>query len=141
MKTFYLQFNFFSALFLLILLSFVSCQKEELAPDLTEKIIGVYQGEYREGDQDFTVIVSNVTGAVSKRSEEQFHMELELVPGVFSVDFTGQMQSASAFNIYEFELDGDFLEGQGVLEGNLLEISFFESGTEKRYGSYIAIKQ
>lgn len=141
MKTFYMLFRFLSALLVVLFFSFSSCQKEETIPGLTEKILGVYQGEYREGDEDFTVIVSNVTGTASKLSDEQFYMQLELVPGVFSVDFTGDMQSASTFIIHEFELDGDLLQGEGLLEGNLLEISFFESGTEKTYASYVAMKQ
>ncbi len=141
MKIFNTRITFFylSVLTFVFLLS--GCQKETPAKDLTLEIIGTYQGEYREGAQDFTVIVSNVKGTAIKRPENAFEMELELVPGLFSVHFTAQMLTATTFAVQEFELDGDLLEGQGKLEGNTLNIAFSETGTTKAYGSYVAQKQ
>jgi hypothetical protein len=118
-----------------------SCQKEEPINDLTLEIAGTYQGEYREGEEDFTVIVSNVTGTATKTTDDTFDMELALVPGLFSLEFTAQMLTTTTFSVQEFELDGDLLEGQGVLEGTILNVAFFEAGTSKAYGSYIAQKK
>lgn len=141
MKILDTKIGFFSMVIALFLIGFNACQKEAPSNDLTVDITGAYNGEYREGDENFTVIVSNVVATASRNSDNTFGMEMELVPGVFTVPFTAEMQSKTAFTVNAFDLDGDSLEGAGTLEGNLLKIFFFEAGTSKAYGSYIAQKQ
>ncbi len=141
MKILPTEVRFFSLMITVLVLSVTACQKEVVSADLADEIIGAYQGEYREGEDGFTVIVSNVAGTATKTSPESFDMELELVPGIFSVDFSAQMETSTTFTVEEFELDGDMLEGEGAFEGNVLEIFFYEAGTMKSYGSYVAEKQ
>jgi hypothetical protein len=141
MKIFDTGIKFFALLMLAFLITNTSCQKEEQNDDLTQGVIGNYNGEYREGDGSFTVIVSNVTASVSKTSENSFDVEMELIPGLVVVDFSAEMQSENRFTVNAFLLDGDELEGEGTLDGNILDISFFEKGTTKLYSSYIAEKQ
>lgn len=141
MKILPTEIRLFSLLMTMIVLFLTACQKEDTSVDLSDEIIGTYQGEYREGEDGFTVIVSNVIGTATKTSSASFDMELELVPGIFSVNFSAQMESSTNFLIEGFDLDGDLLEGEGVFDGNVLEISFYEAGTMKAYGSYVAQKQ
>ncbi|KAA3626276.1 MAG: hypothetical protein DWQ02_20545 [Bacteroidetes bacterium] len=141
MKTLSTEARLFLLLITMFVLSVSACQKEVISADLADEIIGSYEGEYREGEDGFTVIVSNVIGTATKTSSESIEMELELVPGIFTLDFSAQMETSTTFVVEEFELDGDMLEGEGVLEENILEISFYEAGTLKPYGSYVAEKQ
>jgi hypothetical protein len=141
MKIFYTKTNFFYLSVVTLAFFLPGCQKETPAKDLTLEIVGTYNGEYREGEQGFTVIVSNVKGTAFKSAENTFDMELELVPGLFSVHFSAQMLTPATFSVQQFDLDGDLLEGQGMLEGNTLNITFFETDTTKAYGSYVAQKQ
>ncbi len=141
MKIFDTKINFFFLLAAVVLIGFSSCHKEEQSDDLTVDIVGDYNGEYREGDSSFTIIVSNVAATISKNSDKEFDMEMELVAGLVIVRFSADMLSKSSFTVNAFELDGDRLEGEGTLEGNLLDISFYEEGTSKPYASYIAEKQ
>ncbi len=141
MKNFNTSIKFLTLLMAFFCINFSACQKEAESNDLTIDVVGEYNGEYREGEGGFTVIVGNVVATVTKNSDSAFAMKMELVTGLVIVNFTADMQDKNNFTINSFELDGDTLEGNGTLDGSLLEISFYEEGTQKQYATYIAEKQ
>lgn len=141
MKIFNANIKFLTLLTALILISFSACQKESEVNDLTVEITGDYIGEYREGEDGFTVIVSNVESTAAKDSDDSFSMEMELVAGLVFVNFDAELRDKNNFTIQPFDLDGNVLEGEGSLQEGMLEIVFYEEGTENQYATYIAQKQ
>lgn len=102
------------------------CKKDEdtKTNDLTVKAVGTYNGTYKETSGGSSASTNDVDTGVTKQSDSEIKVVINVIPGFAAISFTGTMTDETNFTVAKFTFgDGD-LEGSGTLENdNTLKIS------------------
>jgi hypothetical protein len=102
----------------------VSCNKDgDSGTDLTIQAKGTYNGTYKESTNGSSVSTDEVLTVVTRQSDTEIKVNINVIPGFAVISFTGEMTGETSFTVPQFTFgDGD-LKGSGTLEnGNTLKI-------------------
>lgn len=102
-----------------------SCSKDKpIEVDLTTKVIGNYDGIYKEGRSDPYVSINNVDVEVTKVSESEIKIKLIVIPDLATAEFNATMKSDAAFTVPDFELNEGLMNGSGSIQnGNIFNLN------------------
>lgn len=121
----------------------IGCKKDDKTSveDLSLKVVGNYMGTYLETTDGASVSAEDVQTIVTKLSESEIKVNIQVVPGLAAVVFNATMTDGTKFDVPKFTLFDGELEGTGSLNGANLNIDLLKEGTTTDKVVYNGIKQ
>jgi hypothetical protein len=128
--------------FFLLLFILVGCKKDDDGGnDLTTQLVGEYLGDYSESTDGSTITAEEVTTVVSKVSDSEIRVVIQVLPGLSSVAFNAKMTDETNFTVPKFQLFDSDVQGEGRLDGTTLHVDLVKDGMEADAITYVGTKQ
>jgi hypothetical protein len=108
----------------------LGCKKDDDgSKDQTTQVVGTYNGDYVETTDGSSVSGEDITTLITKVSDDEIRVVIQVLPGVASVAFNANMTDETNFTAPKFTLFDSEFQGTGSLTGSSLSIDLDKVGT------------